>query len=381
MTIGLSALMIISEGLFLATRNHEYEGMARFWTRLFALTFAMGVATGIVMEFQFGTNWATYSRFVGDVFGAALAAEGIFAFFLESGFLAVVVFGWNKVSPLKHFLATVMVGLGATFSAVWIIVANSWQQTPTGYHVVTTEAGRRAELTDFWAAVLNPSTLDRLVHTLIGAMIMGGFFVLSISAFCLLRGRHEDFAKRSFAIALPFTAFFSLAAAISGHSNAKMVSRYQPGKLAAFEGQFDTAPRAPLHLWGWADEEAEQVRGGLAVPGSLSFLVHGDTAAPIAGLNDPNTVPGGLPAGEAVRDYWPPVNLSFQLYHLMVGLGVAFIVLTVTAMLLLWRGTLFRKRWLLRAFMFAVIGPVIANQAGWAAAEVGRQPWVVWGLL
>jgi cytochrome d ubiquinol oxidase subunit I len=382
LTIGLGVLMVIIEGLYLRTKDREYLAMARFYTTLFAVTFAMGVASGIVMEFQFGTNWATYSRYVGDIFGSALAAEGIFAFFLESGFLAVVIFGWERVSPRFHFFSTLMVSLGSILSAVWIVVANSWQQTPAGYHLVGQGLAQRAEITSFWAVVFNPSTVDRLTHTLIGAFILGGFFVISVSAYYLLKGRHQEFAHRSIRIALPYAALFSLAALVTGHSNARMVGRYQPSKLAAFEGHFKTQPGGtPLYLFGHADQQQERVRFGLPIPGGLSFLLHGHWNRPVPALDDPTVVPGGLRPGTDIRDYWPPVNLSFQTYHGMVGLGILFIALTVYSTILLWRGTLFGKRWLLWVFVFAVAGPMVANQLGWAAAEVGRQPWIVWGLL
>src|SRR6266850_271950 len=182
LSIGLGVMLVLMEAAWLRTRKPIYHQMARFWTKVFALTFAIGVATGIVMEFEFGTNWATYSRFVGDVFGSALAAEGIFAFFLESGFLAVLVFGWERVSPRMHFFSTCMVSLGSIFSSVWIVIANSWQQTPAGYHIVGQGLGARAEITDFWAMVFNPSSMPRLVHTLIGAYILAAFFVMSIAA-------------------------------------------------------------------------------------------------------------------------------------------------------------------------------------------------------
>jgi len=381
-TIGLGVLLVIFEGTFLATGNRQYEALARFWTRIFALTFALGVASGIVMEFQFGTNWATYSRFVGDIFGSALAAEAIFAFFLESGFLALMVFGWDRVSRRTHFVATVLVSVGSILSAVWIIVANSWQHTPAGYHLVTRDGLQVAEITDFWAVVFNPSTVHRLVHTLIGAFIMGGFLVISVSACYLLRGRHEEPARKSLRIALPFTFVFSLAALFSGHGQAVNVARTQPAKLAAFEGHFRTlAGGAPLYLFGIADEQQRRVRFGLGIPGGLSFLLHGDFVAPVTALDDPAIVPGGLPPGEEISDYWPPVNLSFQLYHLMVGLGMLFIALSFVGLLAHWRGSLPRQRWLLRILVVAVVGPVLANQAGWAAAEVGRQPWIVYGLL
>ncbi|MFQ5807003.1 MAG: cytochrome ubiquinol oxidase subunit I [Phycisphaerae bacterium] len=382
LSIGLGVQLVIMEGLYMVTKNRQYEALAKFWTRIFALIFAMGVASGIVMEFQFGMNWATFARFAGDIFGSALAAEGIFAFFLESGFLAVLVFGWERVSPRMHFFSTIMVALGSIFSAVWIVVANSWQQTPAGYHIVGEGLARRAEITDFWAVVFNPSTLERLTHTLIGAFILGGFFVMSVSAYYLLKRRHEDCARKSFTIALPFAAFFSLAALVSGHSNAQMVGQEQPAKLAAFEGHFHTTDGgAPLHLFGIVDEEEEQVSYGVAIPGLLSFLLYGDWSAPVTALDDPAIVPGGLKESETLREYWPPVHLSFQLYHLMVALGMLFIVLTLLASFLRWRGTLFEERWLLWVFVFAVVGPMIANQAGWAAAEVGRQPWIVYGML
>jgi cytochrome d ubiquinol oxidase subunit I len=384
LSIGLGVLLVIMEGAYLATKNRQYEAMARFWTRIFALIFALGVASGIVMEFQFGTNWATYSRFVGDIFGSALAAEGIFAFFLESGFLAVLVFGWDRVSPRMHFFSTIMVALGSILSAVWIIVANSWQQTPAGFQIVGAGLAQRAEITSFWAVVFNPSTIQRLTHTLIGAFISGGFLVLSVSAYYLLKGRHTDFARRSFSIALPFAAIFSIAALVSGHSQANNVAATQPGKLAAFEGHFQTLEGgAPLYLIGIPDEREQRVKMGLAIPGMLSFLVHNSFSEPVPALDDPAILPEGyeMAAGETLRDYWPPVNLTFQVYHVMIGLGMLFILLTVVGLLLWWRGMLYRQRWLLWVFVFAVVGPMIANEAGWAAAEIGRQPWIVYGML
>ena len=188
LSIGLGLLLVVMEGLYLKTKNPLFHSMARFWVRVFGLIFALGVATGIVMEFQFGTNWSIYSRYVGDVFGSALAAEGVFAFFLESGFLAILLFGWDKVKPRTHFISTVMVCLGAHFSAVWIIVANSWQQTPAGHHIVDSGNGARAEIVDFWQLVFNPSTLDRLSHTVMGAWQAGAFLVLSVGAWYLLKG-------------------------------------------------------------------------------------------------------------------------------------------------------------------------------------------------
>jgi cytochrome bd ubiquinol oxidase subunit I len=377
LTIGMGVVIVFLEAQFLWTRQIIYETAARFWTQLFAVTFAMGVATGIVMEFEFGTNWAVYSRFVGDVFGSALAAEGIFAFFLESGFLAVLVFGWDKVSPRVHFFAALMVSLGSMFSALWIIIANSWQQTPRGHVIVQMmrdgkpwfdESGHpimRAQVADFWAVVFNPSTIDRVVHTLIGAFLMGSFFVMSISAYYLLRKRHEEFARRSFSGALLMATVFSLAQLISGDTNARMVANQQPAKLAAFEGQFHTRA-GDLSLVGIPDVQTKTVRDEIDIPHLLSFLVYGHSNKPVVGLD------------EVPRKYWPPVVPAFFFYHAMVGIGTFFIVLTLFASFLQWRGTLFENRWLLGVFVGSVLLAVAANELGWASAEVGRQPWVVY---
>ena len=239
LSIGLGVVLVISEGMWLKTRKPVYHQMARFWTKVFALTFAIGVATGIVMEFEFGTNWATYSRYVGDVFGSALAAEGIFAFFLESGFLAVLLFGWDKVGRKMHFFATCMVCLGAHFSAIWIVVANSWMQTPAGFHIVGEGMKARAEITDFWAMVFNPSSMDRLFHTLCGAWQAGAFLVVSASAWYLLKRRHEEFARSSLRVGLSVGLIASLLQLVSGHISAQGVAKNQPVKLAAFEGLYD----------------------------------------------------------------------------------------------------------------------------------------------
>ena len=228
LSIGLGLILVIMEGTYLRTKNSLYHEMTRFWVRIFGLIFALGVATGIVMEFQFGTNWATYSRFVGDVFGSALAAEGIFAFFLESGFLAILLFGWDQVSARMHFVATVMVALGAHFSAIWIVVANSWQQTPAGHHIVGMGETARAEIVDFWQMLLNPSTLDRLSHVFMGAWQAGAFFVLSVSAFYLLRKKHLDFARASMKIALVVALVASLGQLVTGHMSARTVAVTSP---------------------------------------------------------------------------------------------------------------------------------------------------------
>jgi cytochrome d ubiquinol oxidase subunit I len=365
LSIGLGALMVLMEGRYLRTGDARYHRMTRFWTGLFAVNFAMGVATGVVMEFQFGMNWARYARYVGNVFGSALAAEGIFAFFLESGFLAVLVFGWDRVSPRMHFIATLMVSLGSIFSAVWIIIANGWQQVPVGATVAGSGAAERAVINDFWAVVFNPSAMNHFVHAILGAFILAAFFVMSVSAWYVLFGRHLDFARRSFTMALVFGAVTSIAILVSGHIQGRMVAHEQPAKLAAFEGHFHSGP-ARLYLVGWPDPDGETVRAGVSIPGGLSFLIHDSFNTPIPGLD-------AFPA-----DVRPPVRVPFLSYHLMVGLGMAFIGLTLLALWFRWRGTLFEKRWLMWVFLVAVLGPYAANQAGWVATEVGRQPFVVY---
>jgi cytochrome d ubiquinol oxidase subunit I len=340
LTIGLGGLIVSLEALYLRTKDLQYEAAAKFWTKIFAVNFAMGVATGLVMEFQFGTNWATYSRFVGDVFGSALAAEGIFAFFLESGFLAVLVFGWDKVSAKVHFFAACMVALGAVFSSIWIVVANSWQQTPAGYHLETVNGSTRAVIDNFWEMVFNPSSVHRLAHVLIGCYILAAFFVMSVAAL------------------------------IQGDLQAKNVAKHQPAKLAAMEAHFNTGTNAaPLYIFGIPDEQEQKVKYGVAIPGMLSFLVHGNFKDPVNGLD------------KIPRSDWPPVGPTFQSFHIMVGLGMFFIAITAVALFYRWRGALFNMRWLLWVFVVSIPLPYIANQIGWVTAEVGRQPWTVYGLL
>ncbi len=368
LSIGLGVILVLMEALYLKTREPLFQQMTRFWTRIFGLTFALGVATGVVLEFQFGTNWSHYSRFVGDVFGSALAAEGIFAFFLESGFLAVLLFGWDRVGRRLHMFSTIMVALGAHFSAIWIVVADSWMQTPAGFHIVQSALRQRAEIVDFWAMVFNPSAMIRLAHTVLGAWQAAAFLVLSVSAYYLLRRQHLDFAKASMRIGLVVAVFASVGSLVTGHESALVVSKYQPVKLAAMEGHIPASAPAGLSLFGWVDEERQRFIG-VSIPGMLSYLVHGDASKPLPGLQ-------AVPPQDR-----PPVNSVFQTYHAMVGIGTGLIGLSLLGILFWWRGSLFETRWLLWLYVFAVLGPQAANQLGWFTAEVGRQPWIVYGLM
>lgn len=368
LSIGLGLILVIMEGLWLKTGDEAYKRMAHFWVKIFALIFGVGVASGIVLEFEFGTNWATYSRYVGDIFGSALAAEGVFAFFLESGFLAVLVFGWHKVSPKMHFFSTCMVALGSTFSAVWIIVANSWMQTPAGYKIVETAQGPRANITDFWAMVFNPSSMDRLTHTVVGAWITGAFFVTSVAAYYLIKGRHPDFAKRSMKIGLSMALIACVLQMVTGHQSIVGVAKNQPAKMAAMEGHWDSTKPLDLTVFGWVDEATGQTKG-LKIPGLGSMLLSGDATKPVTGLND-------IP-----KDERPMVQPVFQLYHLMIACGIALLAIALVAFVKMVRGTLWNSKWMLQVMVAAVVLPQVANQSGWFAAEMGRQPWIVTGLL
>ncbi|RPA67751.1 cytochrome ubiquinol oxidase subunit I [Cyclobacteriaceae bacterium YHN15] len=369
LSIGIGLLMVVFESLYIRTKKKEYEVLAKFWTKIFAITFGIGVVTGIVMEFEFGTNWATYSRYVGDIFGSALAAEGIFAFALESSALGILLFGWNRVKPWVHLVATWAVFLGSMFSAVWIVVANSWQQTPAGYHIVGEGMQARAEIVDFWAMVLNPSSVDRISHVWLGAFLAGAFLILSVHAYYIIKGRFVVMSKKAFKITLMVAAVSSLAQLFTGHNSAEGVAVNQPAKLAAMEGLFEAEAPADLYLFGWVDKENQTVTG-LKLSGGLSFMLHQDFQTPVTGLN-------AFPE----EDRPSQVNAVFQFYHLMVAIGMFLIALSLFGLLQWKQGKLFDNKWLLWVFVFTAILPQLANQFGWFAAEMGRQPWVVYGLL
>jgi cytochrome d ubiquinol oxidase subunit I len=369
LSIGLGFILVIMEGMYLRTGQEAYKLMTKFWIKIFALIFGIGVATGIVMEFEFGTNWATYSKYVGDIFGSALAAEGIFAFALESGFLGVLLFGWNRVSPGVHYFSTIMVFFGSMFSAVWIVVANSWQQTPAGYHIVGEGGHARAEITDFWAMVFNPSSVERLSHVWIGALLAGAFFVLSVNAYYIFKKRHIEIAQKGFKIALVVAIAASYMQLFTGHKSADGVAKNQPAKLAALEGHFKASGPADMYLLGYVDKKNQETYG-LKIPGGLSFLLYQNTSQHVTGLQS-------FPE----KDRPSQLNAIFQFYHIMVAIGMLLIALSTWAAFQWYRGRLFDSKWLLLSFIWAGILPQIANQVGWFAAEMGRQPWVVYGLL
>lgn len=372
LSIGLAWLLVVLEGMAWRTGDPHWDRAARFFGKIFALTFAVGVATGIVMEFQFGTNWASYSRFVGDIFGAPLAAEGLFAFFLESGFLGLYLFGRNKVSRRTHWLSILLVAVGATISAFWIIVANSWQQTPAGYRLDPVTG--RAVLTSFSEAVFNPSTLPRYFHTLTACLVCGSFLMAAISSRLLVRAADPEPWKRSLKVSVIAAAVFSLLVAFPfGHEHARQVAHTQPEKFAAIEGLYTGSEGgAPLVVFAIPHVHPPELKATIEIPSLLSWMAFGDVDAPVRGLSDfpPDRVPHGA-------ELW----FSFVSFHNMVVLGTWFMGLSALSLLALWKGWLWRHGLLLRAWRWSWPLPLAACTLGWMTAEIGRQPWIVYGLL
>lgn len=368
LSIGFGLVLAILQTRAYRSGTAEDARLAKFWLKLFTGTFAVGVATGITMEFSFGTNWADYSRFVGDIFGAPLAAEALFAFFLESVFLGVLLFGEGKVSRKFFLVSAWLVFLGSCLSALWIIIANSWMQSPAGYEVVVTASGtRKAVLTDFFAAAFNPTTLPRYAHVLASLFVMGSLVSLAIGAYYKLKGVHEDAGNKLLRLGVIAGIVCTVILFPTAHQQAVAVVENQPEKLAAMEGQYETEV-PPMTLFGWVDE-ANETTYGPAIPGGTSFVANGNFSTEYPGIND-------FP-----KENRPElVNATFQAYHLMValfGLIAVVLVLGVLAM----KGVFKKHTWPLRILMFGWIAPILAIQAGWLTAELGRQPWIVWGEL
>lgn len=365
MTLGVALIILISETLHLIQKNDVYRRITDFLARLLGLIFVVGAATGIVMEFSFGTNWSQYSRVVGDIFGPILAAEGVIAFFLESVFLGVLIFGRKRVSPKIYWLSAFLVFIGGHLSAFWIIVANSWMQTPAGHEITATG---KIILTDFGAAVFNPSTVARFLHTVLATWITGTILVCGIAGYYVRKGLHGEAARKMLIIGIILFAITPLLQLGAAHSHAIQVINTQPVKAAAMEGHFTTGRGAPLYLIGYVDEENEKTHG-IYIPKLLSFLYNFDFNSEIKGLR------------EVPRNEWPPVNLVFQSYHIMVGLGMFFIGAGLLGAWLLWRGRLYRAKWYLFCLPFLIPLPHLAHETGWITAEVGRQPWIIYNLM
>ena len=367
-SIGLAWMLCIAEYLGWKKDDPVYVQVGRLFGKLLAITFAVGVATGIVMEFQFGTNWAEYSKFVGDIFGAPLAAEGVFAFFLESTFMGLYLFGRGRVSRGLHWFSSLMVAVGATLSAFWIIVANSWQQTPAGFVV----RNGRAELTSFYDAVFNPSTLPRYFHVVAAALVTGAFVMAGVAAWHVLRNPASPVGRKALKLGVAWGLAFAILEVMPfGHMHAQQVARTQPAKFAAIEGLYASAhAKAPMLVFGVPFQSGgppplPSMAAPVEIPGLLSWMAFGDFNAPVKGLGD-------FPENER-----PPVWLTFVSFHNMVALGMWFILLMALSAWKLYTGDLYRSPRLLRALTWSIPLPVVACQLGWVAAEVGRQPWIV----
>jgi cytochrome d ubiquinol oxidase subunit I len=366
-SIGVGMMVVLSERRYYKSGIPADMAASNFWIKLFTTTFAIGVATGLTMEFAFGANWADYSRFVGSIFGAPLAAEALLAFFLESTFLGVLLFGRKKVSRRFYYVSAWLVWAGSLLSAVWILVANSWMQTPQGYRI---ENGR-AVLTSFWAAVFNPSMPPRYFHTVASALLTGCFVVAGVCAWYMLKKRHLHFARQAMLWAISVGLVIAVAMPFLGHWGALVAAEHQPVKMAAFENVTETADGAPLWLFGWLtkNDDGTYDTHGLGIPNGLSLILHLNPDARIVGLDS-------VPLADR-----PPVPLVFQSYHLMIMLGGLFVLVLLLAQVMHRLKRLEHARWLLWILVACIPLALLAMNMGWMAAEVGRQPWIVQGLL
>jgi len=363
-TLGLSFLVAYMETRYVKTGDETYLHMTKFWGKLFLINFALGVVTGITLEFQFGTNWSRYSAFVGDIFGSLLAIEATTSFFLESTLIGVWIFGWKKLSKKAHATVMWLVAFASTLSAVWILIANAWMQNPVGYTI----RGGRAELVDFTAALMQKWAILKFIHTVSAAYVLSAFFVMGVSAYHLLKKRKIEFFTRSFRIALVFGLIFSLVVVIMGDFNGVVVAEKQPSKLAAMESLWETTTRAPIYLFALPDEKNERNKIEIgAMPGMLSFLVRHDINAEIRGLKS------------YPKDERPPVLLTSFAFKAMVGLGFYFILATIIGFIK--RNRLIDSPKYLKLMMLSIPLPYIAAESGWTVTEVGRQPWIVYGLI
>jgi len=443
LTLGITFIIAFMETLYVKTGDPEWKKITKFWMTLFGINFAIGVATGIILEFEFGTNWSNYSWFVGDIFGAPLAIEGIMAFFMESTFIAIMFFGWNKVSKKFHLLSTWLVAIGSNLSALWILVANGWMQFPTGMHFNPDTA--RNEMLNFWDVLFSPVAINKFLHTITSAYVLAAIFVIGVSAWFLLKGREQLLAKRSIIISAIFGILSSLFLIYTGDGSAYQVAQKQPMKLAAMEGLYEGTEGAGLIVLGmptpgkeYNDNQDDYVFK-FEIPKLLSFLGYGDTEAFVPGVKDivqggfeytdkngekqialsaQEKIDRGKSAINALSEYKqakesenlikqeeslavfrenfkyfgygflnspesiiPNVPMTFYSFHIMVGLGFYFIFLFAAVLILIFRNKLIEKKWLLRLLVFTIPLAFIASMSGWIVAEVGRQPWTIQDLL
>jgi cytochrome bd ubiquinol oxidase subunit I len=367
-TMGLALLIFVLKSVFLRNGNELYNVAARFWGRIFAITFVVGVVTGIPLEFQFGTNWAAFSEFSGDIIAQTLAMEGAFAFFLESAFVGVFLFGERRFGQRVHWFSALMVFVGTWSSGYFIITTNAWMQNPVGYHML--ENGNIV-LDDYWAVLLNPWMVWQYLHNMGGAVVCGAFVMAGLGAFYLLARRHEEYGRVLLKVGVIAGVIASLWMLFpTGHFSSEQVAEKKPVALAAMEGQFESERGAGIVLIGQPDVENRRIYNPIVLPRALSYLIYQNWNAEVKGL-------------EAFPERnWPDnIPLLYYCYHVMVGLGTIFIAIMVVAAFLLWRSRLYGSRWMLWILMLAMPFPFIANTAGWLVAELGRQPWLAYGLL
>jgi cytochrome d ubiquinol oxidase subunit I len=368
LTMGLALLIVILKTMALRTGSEKYNVAARFWAKIFAINFLLGVVTGIPMEFQFGTNWSEFSRRTGGVIGQPLAMEGVFSFFLESSFLGLFLFGEKRLSKLAHWGAAFLVFVGSWVSGFFIIVTDAWMQHPVAYHLLPNGT---YEVSSFWGLMMNPWAWLQYAHNMCGAVVTAAFVMSSVGALYLLQGRETQFGK----IFLKLGVITGVIACImqifpTGDLHGKYMAKNQPIAIAAMEGQFHSQTGAPIVLMGQPDEEGQKIDNPIAVNDVLSFLIYGTTKAEVKGLD------------QFPKDLWPTtLPLLFYSYHIMAGLGTYFVALMAVAGFLLWRGKLYTSRWLLWPILLSFPLPYIANTAGWMTAEIGRQPWLVYNLI
>jgi len=373
LTLGLTVMLAVMEWTYVKTGNEVYKKMTQFWGKLFLINFAMGVVTGIVQEFQFGMNWSGYSRFVGDIFGAPLAVEALAAFFLESTFIGLWIFGWDRLSPKIHALTITLVAFAVNLSAFWILVANSFMQAPVGFVL----RNDRAEMTDFFALLTNPHVWYQFPHTVLSGFTTAGFFIMGISAYHLIKKNHPDFFRRSFRMGAVLGLISVILVSGIGHLQGQYLNQAQPMKMAAAEALWETADPAPFSVVALIDEKNQVNRGELQIPKLLSFLTYNRFSGEIKGIKDLQEI---YQAKYGPGNYIPPVKPVFWSFRVMVLAALLMLVLALYALYLSKKTALETKPWFLKALVGAIVLPYLANTAGWLMAEIGRQPWIVQGL-
>jgi cytochrome d ubiquinol oxidase subunit I len=368
LTMGLAPLIVVLKTMGLRTRNDLYHQAARFWARVFGINFIMGVVTGIPMEFQFGTNWSHFARLTGGVIGHPLVMEGVFAFFLESAFLGLFLYGEKRLSPIGHWGSAVLVWIGSWLSGYFIIATDAWMQHPVAYERA---ADGSYQVTSLSGVLLNPWAVLQYAHNMSGAVVTGAFVMSSVGAFYLLESKFTEFGRLFLRVGVTAGIIVSILQVFpTGDLHGRYVAKHQPVTTAAMEGLFKTEAGAPIVILGQPDEQHQKIDNPLVVNKTLSFLIYGTTTAEVQGLN------------EFSRDLWPTsIPLLYYSYHIMAGLGTIFVAVMVVAAFLLCRGRLYRTRWMLWILLLCLPFPYIANTAGWMTAEVGRQPWLVYGLM